>query len=75
MPPHELGRRADVDDAAVVDDRHAIAEPLGLLHQMRRQEDCLAALANAAHEIPDRAPRLRIEAGRQLVEEHQLRGR
>ena len=73
MPPHELGRRADVDDAAVVDDRHAVAEPLGFLHQVRRQKDRLAALADAAHEIPDRPPRLRVESGRQLVEKHQLR--
>ena len=32
----------------------------------------LAARADAAHELPDRAARLRIEPGRQLVEEHDL---
>ena len=29
-------------------------------------------VADAAHQLPDRAARLRIEAGRQLVEEHDL---
>ena len=72
MPPHELGRRADVDDASVVEDGHAVAQPLGLLHEMRRQKDGLAALADAAHQIPDRPPRLRVEPCRQLVEEDQL---
>jgi hypothetical protein len=32
----------------------------------------LAALADAADRVPDRAARLRVEAGRQLVEKHQL---
>src|SRR4249919_1976031 len=35
-------RRVDVDDAAVIDDRDAVAQALGLLHQVRRQEDGLA---------------------------------
>src|SRR5919197_2773203 len=71
MPPHELGRRADVDNATVIDDRHPIAQPLGLLHQMRRQQHGLAALADAADEIPTRPPRLRVEPGRQFIEKHQ----
>jgi hypothetical protein len=65
-------RRVDVDDAAVLDDRHPVAQPLCLLHQMRRQEHRLAALADAAHELPDCAPRLGIETRRQLVEKHDL---
>src|SRR2546425_8895501 len=65
-------RRVDVDDAAVLDDRHPIAQSLGLLHEMRRQEDRLAARADAAHQLPDRAARLRIEPGGQLVEEHDV---
>ena len=36
--------------------------------KMRREKHGLAAIANAAHEIPDRAAGLRIEAGRELVE-------
>ena len=33
----------------------------------------LPRCADAAHQLPDRAPRLRVEAGRQLVEKHHLR--
>ena len=72
MAGDEGGRCADVHDAAVVDDCDPIAEALGFLHQVRGQEHRLAALADAAHEIPDRATRLRIEAGRQLVEKYEF---
>ena len=37
------------------------------------EEDRLAALADAAHQLPDRAPRLRVQPGGQLVEKHHLR--
>src|SRR2546427_1865067 len=73
VPRDERRRRADVDDPAVIDDRHAIAQSLGFLHQMRRQEHGLAALADAAHQLPNRAPRLRVEPGGELVEKHQFR--
>ena len=56
----------------MLDNRHAIAEALGLLHQMRGEQHRLATLANAAHHVPDRAPGLRIEPGRQLVEQDDL---
>jgi hypothetical protein len=72
MPPDEARGRIHVDDAAMIDDGHAIAEALGLLHQMRREKHGLAARANAADKIPDGAARLRVEAGRQLIEKHQL---
>ena len=70
--PHETRRRADVDDAAAFDDGDAVAEALGLLHEMRGQQHGLAARANLAHQIPDGAPGLGIEAGRQLVEQHDV---
>ncbi len=37
-----------------------------------RQEHRLAAGADAAHQVPDRPPRLRVEAGRQLVEKDEV---
>src|SRR5688572_16772067 len=40
---------------------------------MRREEDRLPAMANVAHELPDRASRLRVESGRQLIEEDDVR--
>ena len=72
MTGDEIGRCSDVHDAAVIDDRDPIAEALRLLHEVGRQEHRLAAIADAAHEIPDGPPRLRVETGRQLVEEHEL---
>jgi hypothetical protein len=57
MSPNELRRRTDVDDTAVVDDCHAVAQPFGFLHEMGRQHHGLATLADAAHQIPDRPPR------------------
>src|SRR4030095_6771251 len=40
---------------------------------MSGQKDGLAALANAPHQFPDRAPRLWVESSGQLVEKHHLR--
>ena len=37
------------------------------------EEHRLSAPPNAANQIPDSAPRLRIEPRRQLIEKHQLR--
>ena len=51
----------------------AIGEPLGLLHVVRREEDGLAELAQAADHLPRGAARRGVEAGRRLVEEDQLR--
>jgi hypothetical protein len=57
----------------VLDDRDAIAEPLRFLHQVCRHEHRLAAVADAAHQVPDRTPRLRVQPRRQLVEKDDLR--
>src|SRR5271170_6497605 len=73
MPVDEPVRAVDVDDTSVLDDCYPVAQPFGLLHQMSSQEDCLAALADATHQIPDRPPRLRVQPGGQLVEKHHLR--
>src|SRR5271170_7900500 len=60
MPVDEPVRAVDVDDTSVLDDCYPVAQPFGLLHQMSSQEDCLAALADATHQIPDRPPRLPV---------------
>ena len=65
-------RRVDVEDAALLDDGDTIAQPLRFFHQVRGEKHRLAAVANAAHQIPNRAARLRVETGRQLVEKHDL---
>ena len=35
----QLARRAERDDLAVIHDRHAVAQPLGLVHVVRGQQD------------------------------------
>src|SRR5712671_4184497 len=72
VPVHQTCRAVDVNDASVFDDRDPVTQSLGLLHQMSGQENGLAAVADAAHEIPDGPPRLWIQAGGQLVEKHEF---
>src|SRR5687767_10312122 len=71
--PYEIFRRVHVGNAAVLDDRNPVAELLGFLHEMGREKYSLSSLANATHELPDRSTGLRIETGRELVEEYELR--
>src|SRR5437899_430000 len=61
MPVDKAFWPVDVDDPSMLDDCYPVAQPFGFLHQMRGQKDRLAALADAAHQIPDCPPRLRSE--------------
>src|ERR1700722_2333608 len=65
----EAGRGSFADDQSVVDDRETIAELVGLLEVLRRQENRRAALVDAPPLVPDGAAASRVEAGRRLVEE------
>src|SRR6185436_15139754 len=69
---YEVGGRAHLDEPSMLDDGHAIAEPLGFFHQVRGEEDRLAAAPDAVHEVPYGPPGLRIEPRGELVEEHHL---
>ena len=66
-------RRIARDHRAVVDDREPRREPLGLVHEMRRQQDRLAQFQQLAQAVPDQMTRLGVEAGRRLVENQQFR--
>src|SRR5689334_21645719 len=57
----------------MVDDRDAIAEPLGLVHIVGREQDRAARGLELLDEVPDLAARLWIEPRRRLVEEEQIR--
>ena len=61
------------DDAAAVHDGDLIAQQLGLLHVVRGEDDGLAARLDRLHQLPEVAPRLRIEPGGRLVEEQHRR--
>src|SRR5213075_2526252 len=69
----ELARRPEGDDLAMVDDRDTVAKSLGLVHVMRREQNRAAGRLELPDELPDLTARLRIEPGRRLVEEEQLR--
>ena len=68
-----VGRRADRDDLAFVDDRDAVAEPLGLLDIVRGQQDGALLVAKGADERVDLVTRLRVETARRLIQEQELR--
>ena len=51
-PGDQLAGRAQRDHLAVVDDRHPVAEPFGLVHVVGREEDGPAARAEAARSRP-----------------------
>ena len=69
----ELLRRAEREDLAVIHDADAVAELVGLLHVVRRQDDRLAGVVQAADDLPEADPALRVEAGGGLVEEQDRR--
>jgi len=68
----QLARRSERDHPAVVHDGDAVAQPLRLVHVVRRQHDAPPARAQLHDEVPELPARLRIEAGGRLVEEEQL---
>ena len=65
--------RALRDDLAVVDDGHAVAEALGLLHVVRRQQDRAAGGLVGGDALPELEAALRVEPRRRLVEKEDLR--
>src|SRR5262245_52591294 len=60
------------DDFAMVDDGEALAEGVGFVHVMGRQDDRFALAVVAADDFPEQEARLRIEAGGGLVKEEDL---
>jgi hypothetical protein len=71
MRLHQIQGPASGNDPAAIDDHDLVAQPLRLLHVMGRQHHGLAALAHGLDQAPEVAPRLRIETGGRLVQEHQ----
>jgi hypothetical protein len=68
----ELARRALGEDAAVLDDRHAIGERGRLVQVVGGEQHRLAERAQRADHLPGVAAGRRVKAGCGLVEEHQL---
>jgi hypothetical protein len=68
-----LRRRALTDDQAAVDDGQAVTQLVGLLEVLRGEEDRRAPCVDAAHLLPEGEPARRVQAGRGLVQEEDLR--
>jgi len=56
----------------VIDQGHAVTEPLDFLHEVRYQHDRHAAVAHALDQLPGVAAGLRVQAGRHLIEHRDL---
>ena len=69
----EFGRCALGHDLALVDDHEPIAELLGLVHVVGRQQQRGALLLEAEQPVPEDVSRLGVEAGRRLVEQQHAR--
>jgi hypothetical protein len=61
--------RALRHDAPLVDDDQAVAQLLGLIHVVRREQQCRALLLQPEQPVPQDVPRLRVEPRRRLVEQ------
>src|SRR5207247_5588051 len=57
----------------MVHDAYPMAEAFRFFHVVRREHRRLPRVAELRDDVPEAAPRLRIEARRGLVEEHHLR--
>ena len=67
----QVDQRAGGDDAAVVDDRDPVAQPLDLAQQVRVQEHRRSPLARLADDRPHVVAADRVERGGGLVEDHE----
>jgi hypothetical protein len=61
------------DDPSTSEHGEHVAEPLRLVHIVRGEDDRETLGAQPVDQLPDGDPRLRIEAGRGLVEEEEAR--
>ena len=68
----ELGRRTERGELAARDDRDPVAQLLGFVHRVRREQHGDAAVAQVADELPRGGAGVRVHAGGRLVEEHDV---
>jgi hypothetical protein len=73
-----LSRKRAISERAVeellraIEERDAVAEPLGLLHDVRREDDRLALLLEVLEEVLEEDDVDGVEAGERLVEDEDL---
>ena len=71
----QVGGRPLGDHAAVVDDRDAVGETVGLLEVLGREQHRRAAVDERLDRVPERDPAAEVEPRRRLVEEQDRRPR
>ena len=71
-PGDDAGRRVDRDDPALAEHGDPIGEVLGLLHEVGHEQDGHAAVADRLDDAPRLPAGVRVEAGRELVEDRDL---
>jgi hypothetical protein len=69
----ELVRRSLGDHLALVNDRDAVRELIGFVQVLGGEQDGGAVRRQCAHRIPRHHPAARVQAGRRLVQEQDLR--
>ena len=70
----DQGRRRRLGDTPpMIDDQQPVAEPLGLVHEMRGEHDGLALCQQALQALPDQVTGLRIKSGSGFVEKEHRR--
>ena len=73
VPLAQFGERAFGQDVAAVHDRDPVAEPLGLAHDVRREDDALALVAQLGDRLQQRPGHEHVEAGGRFVEDQHRR--
>src|SRR4051794_17941648 len=73
MRGDQAARRSFGDLAPVIEHEKAIAKPLGLVHEVSRQQNRLALLQQILQTFPHQMACLRVESGGRLVENKQVR--
>ena len=67
-----LGQRAHLDEPALPQDAHPVAQRLHLAHDVRGEEDGLPAVARLVDATAERLLHQRVESARRLVEDEQI---
>src|SRR5258708_29925404 len=65
-------RRIEGNQAAMIDNRHAVGQAPGLVHQVGGQQDCYSVALQFTDDLPRRQTRLRIHAGGWFIQKDQL---